>query len=389
MLEQGYRPRRVASRSRHRVGRNVFLQIAFILVASTLGYLALGPGQDAPKAARPEPKPVITTASARVVTSNAYGDLLNSSFSLGSAPVAFGLSAPLDTALHRSAASELAMAVPAPAPQIIAVAPPAAAPDAWSLAPQGIALAPPATAPDAPSLAPESQPPASAQAIAGIVQNVPLPAPRPSEFKLPAISDPKTIALRQPSRRVKVAAPAPAAQDNRSFFQKLFGAPPQPAGPALAYAAPEDDVVDRSRGRRLSPALVPGPDLVSAQGTAVYDISARTVYMPNGERLEAHSGLGDKMDDPRFVHVRMQGATPPHVYNLTEREALFHGVRALRLTPVGGSGAIHGRAGLLAHTYLLGPRGDSNGCLSFKDYHRFLQAYLRGEVKRLVVVAGG
>jgi hypothetical protein len=83
----------------------------------------------------------------------------------------------------------------------------------------------------------------------------------------------------------------------------------------------------------------------------------------------------------------MRGATPPHVYDLTEREQLFHGVEALRLTPVGGSGAIHGRVGLLAHHYLLGPGGDSNGCLSVKDYDRFLQAYRRGEIRRLVVVA--
>ena len=106
-----------------------------------------------------------------------------------------------------------------------------------------------------------------------------------------------------------------------------------------------------------------------------------------GERLEAHSGLGDRKDDPRYVHERMKGATPPHVYELTMRERPFHGVRALRLNPVGGSAAIHGRAGLLAHTYLLGPGGDSNGCVSIRDYDRFLQAYLRGEVKRLVVVA--
>ena len=29
----------------------------------------------------------------------------------------------------------------------------------------------------------------------------------------------------------------------------------------------------------------------------------------------------------------------------------------------------------------------SNGCVSFKDYNAFLQAYQNGEVKRLVVVA--
>ncbi len=32
--------------------------------------------------------------------------------------------------------------------------------------------------------------------------------------------------------------------------------------------------------------------------------------------------------------------------------------------------------------------GASNGCVVFRDYDRFLRAYLRGEVRRLVVVAG-
>ncbi|MFY8153608.1 MAG: hypothetical protein ACOVOI_16130, partial [Hyphomicrobiales bacterium] len=79
-------------------------------------------------------------------------------------------------------------------------------------------------------------------------------------------------------------------------------------GPAMAYAAPEDDAVDRARGRRLSPSFGPAPG--AAQATAIYDISAKTVHMPNGEKLEAHSGFGDKMDDPRYVHVRKHGATP-------------------------------------------------------------------------------
>ena len=38
--------------------------------------------------------------------------------------------------------------------------------------------------------------------------------------------------------------------------------------------------------------------------TAIYDITAKIVHMPNGEKLEAHSGLGAMMDDPRHVHVR-------------------------------------------------------------------------------------
>ena len=108
--------------------------------------------------------------------------------------------------------------------------------------------------------------------------------------------------------------------------------------------------------------------------------------MPNGKTLEAHSGLGDRLDNPRHVREPMRGATPPDVYELTPREQLFHGVRALRLNPVGG-GKLFGRAGFLAHTYMLGRGGDSHGCVVFKHYEEFLRAYQNGEVKRLVVVA--
>jgi hypothetical protein len=119
--------------------------------------------------------------------------------------------------------------------------------------------------------------------------------------------------------------------------------------------------------------------------TAIYDITARTVYLPSGRRLEAHSGFGGFMDNPRQVHLRMRGATPPNVYNLTLRERLFHGVRALRLNPVNGS-RMYGRAGILAHSYLLGPNGQSHGCVSFSNYPEFLSAYLRGEITRIAVV---
>lgn len=227
---------------------------------------------------------------------------------------------------------------------------------------------------------------------------VPRPVPRPSDLKLPTPPEPR-VAARATSRQGKdVVAKAEPAADNRNFFEKLFGVnanAPQSSGERLAYAAPQDDITQRSgRGSGLTVAPAPMPVPMSsatpaASGkTAVYDISARVVYLPNGERLEANSGLGEMMNDLRFVHVRMKGPTPPHVYNLTEREALFHGVRAIRMHPVGGSGKIFGRAGLLVHNYLLGPRGDSNGCVSVKDYDRFLQAFLRGEIKQLVVVAG-
>ena len=46
-----------------------------------------------------------------------------------------------------------------------------------------------------------------------------------------------------------------------------------------------------------------------------------------------------------------------------------------------------GRAGLLAHSFMLGPNGQSNGCVSFRDYDAFLRAYMNHQVKQLVVVA--
>jgi hypothetical protein len=112
---------------------------------------------------------------------------------------------------------------------------------------------------------------------------------------------------------------------------------------------------------------------------------AHKVYMPNGQRLEAHSGFGNYLDDPRYVSEKDRGPTPPNVYDLSLRDELFHGVRAIRLNPVGG-GNMFGRDGMLAHTYMLGPNGQSNGCVSFSDYPAFLNAVLSGEVTRLVVV---
>jgi hypothetical protein len=223
---------------------------------------------------------------------------------------------------------------------------------------------------------------------------VPVPQPRPAEVLQDMAREETPPAPRRSRRMRQIEQPPAATQqaDNRGFFQKLYSgndaAAPRQSGQALAYAAPPaPENLPRSQPLSKGFGLFSSSSPSASGGTAVYDISARTVYLPNGEKLEAHSGMGDKRDDPRHVNVSMRGATPPHTYDLSEREALFHGVPALRLTPVGGSGAIYNRVGLLAHTYMLGPKGDSNGCISFKDYNRFLQAYRRGEVKRLVVVA--
>ena len=211
-----------------------------------------------------------------------------------------------------------------------------------------------------------------------------LPPPRPSRVAaLEAVASEPRVASRPASSRARTAAAPSGEGDTRNFLEKLFGVP---ASGGTTYAALDGGALPAPPAAKIAP--TPAPAVSAGGGTAIYDISARTLTLPGGERLEAHSGLGDKIDDPRFVHVRMRGATPPGTYDLTEREALFHGVRAIRLNPVGGSGAVHGRAGLLAHTYMLGPNGQSNGCVSLLDYDRFLQAFLRGEVRRLVVVAG-
>ena len=148
----------------------------------------------------------------------------------------------------------------------------------------------------------------------------------------------------------------------------------KPAAPRLASLEP-------APAPRSGSMLLRDPD----SHTAIYDIAAHTVYLPNGEKLEAHSGLGGRLDDPRYVAEKARGPTPPNVYALTLREELFHGVRAIRLNPV-NDGKMYGRDGILAHTYMLGPSGQSFGCVSFKDYPQFLKAFLRGEIDRLVVV---
>ncbi len=123
-------------------------------------------------------------------------------------------------------------------------------------------------------------------------------------------------------------------------------------------------------------------------GVAIYDISAARVYMPDGSVLEAHSGIGEMADNPRYVNQKMRGPTPPDTYNLTMRESLFHGVQALRMTPVSGKVG-YNRSGILAHSYLLrGGRAESHGCVAFKNYDKFLNAFKQGHIKQLVVVPG-
>ncbi len=286
---------------------------------------------------------------------------------------------------------------------------PASAPEAAPYPP----MPPAATA--APSVAvalPEAIPLPPIRDVPQIDDIVPLPPARPSEFAEP-LPNPAV-----PERRVALPSPGPAAApaDERNVFQKLLGLG-QPSGSVVASRPPAQPVQPARPGVWPTPqppaaaatTVVARPPaagegrggfggLFSAfsssasmsrlgydRQTAVYVISAHAVYLPDGSRLEAHSGLGDRLDDVRYVHERARGPTPPHLYELTMREALFHGVQAIRLNPV-GEGGVYGRAGLLAHPYMLGPNGESNGCVSFKDYNAFLRAYQNGEVNKLAVV---
>jgi type VI secretion system (T6SS) effector TldE1-like protein len=210
---------------------------------------------------------------------------------------------------------------------------------------------------------------AEAQAAPAASIKVPLPRSRPPEAQLAASASRNDGAQ-------SGAEGSGSAPDIRSLLQKIAAL--LPSGLTLASAAPDGGVF--GNGQDLPPRLA-GYD----RQTAVYDISAHTVYMPDGSRLEAHSGFGSLLDDPNHINERNRGATPPHLYDLTLREKSFHGVQALRMIPV-GEGDLYGRSGILAHSYMLGPNGDSNGCVSFRDYDTFLKAFMNGDVKHLVVV---
>ena len=346
--------------------------------ATTLSALpALGPGSLRMPALASRLVPPLKVASALPVPQRVTDDPLLLPGFVAGAPSGFAGSRPLSARFIPADAPALAVVAEAPAPAVSRAAV-AEATEAAVAGPQ--VLAANAEDADADVVIP-SIPPSASPLLAA---DVPLPTPRPTDIAPGVTRAPPFRATRRPT---VLASLTPAAKpmvspDNRSFLEKFFGVGQQdarPATPVLGYAAPEDSWFSGLRnGAGGNPARSYG------EGTAVYEIASHTVFMPDGTRLEAHSGLGSRLDDPRFVHERMRGPTPPATYGLKLRESLFHGVQALRLTPV--DSRVFGRDGLLAHTYMLGPKGDSNGCVSFRDYKTFLQAFQKGDVRRLVVV---
>ena len=167
------------------------------------------------------------------------------------------------------------------------------------------------------------EPPRMGQDLAA-AKGPPFPAPRPR------------ARLAQVARiNTSSSAPIPARTDSaiqpdeRSFLQRFFGMQRQSPGQAMAYGSPEDGILQGAG--RTGPALSSRTE----DGTAIYDSGAHAVVLPNGSVLESHSGLGPLLDDPASVAMKDRGALPPQTYKLSLREAPFHGVRALRLTPIG------------------------------------------------------
>lgn len=248
------------------------------------------------------------------------------------------------------------------------------------------------------------------------LQEVRKPMQGPQMAALPAPGDAAPLSTEPPQVETATVVPLPVAnplfagrlqapgadgtdeemaQSAEATRQQLAVAPLPPRNPLMSVQTAAVGPLPEDEPEETAP-LAPEPPPPEATRPeldypragdrfALYDIKAKKVYLPNGTKLEAHSGYGDKMDDIRHVAVKMYGPTPPNIYKLTWREQLFHGVKAVRMTPIGGN-AMYNRNGFLVHSYLLGPRGDSNGCVSIDDYDTFRDAFAKGQFDRIVVV---
>jgi hypothetical protein len=149
----------------------------------------------------------------------------------------------------------------------------------------------------------------------------------------------------------------------------------------VAYAKPDRSLFGDLFKSKSNDTSWPG------KGTkvAIYDVSNATVYLPDGTKLRAHSGIGKMRDNPRYEHVTMKGPTPAGIYRLSMREKRFYGVEAIRMTSIDGRDPKN-RTGLLTHTNLLRGQKGSHGCVAFQNYQPFLKAFKRGQITMLVVV---
>ena len=101
------------------------------------------------------------------------------------------------------------------------------------------------------------------------------------------------------AQRAKAAVMSIASNDKPTMVEKLWGKQPS-HGSLLSYASADasvtgslpDTTLAKSDARRIA---------ALRQADRGLRISAKMVYLPDGTKLEAHSGLGSKLDDARSV----------------------------------------------------------------------------------------
>lgn len=194
-----------------------------------------------------------------------------------------------------------------------------------------------------------------------ILSQIPLPESKPAletvAIEKPVVEEEKPVA-RNKREKVKDKEEVAYAKPERSLFGDLFKGKGGNSGTGWL-----------GKGTRV----------------AIYDVSNATVYMPDGTKLRAHSGIGKMRDNPRYEHIKMNGPTPAGIYRLKMRERRFHGVEAIRMTSIDGRDPKN-RTGLLTHTNLLRNQKGSHGCVAFQNYEPFLNAFKRGHITMMVVV---
>ena len=225
----------------------------------------------------------------------------------------------------------------------------------------------------------------TSSSISQSVTNAPVPPRRPAELRLSAIQTAPQAALRRPVAANTTSAVAPAVSDNRSLIEKMFdqrpASGPQASGPALAYAVPEGGVTGIARS------VISGGQSGYNRRTAIYDISAHTVYLPNG--ATAGGAFGSRRRDRTIRASCMKecaGRRHQMFTSLLRANSFFMGFKRCVSNP--SARAIFSDAPDFWRILICScANGASNGCVSFKNYDAFLQAYQNGEIKHLAVVA--
>ena len=204
-----------------------------------------------------------------------------------------------------------------------------------------------------------------------VAQMARLPVPRPADAG-PAAGPAKNTACSLIREMTQSAKARPCWRPSRKrethdLRQAVWQL--KSSGATLAYASADASATGTIDRPKTAPGRIGALRSVD-RGLAIF--RAVRLICPDGTKLEAHSGLGSKLDDPKFV--ARQDVSPDAAARL--RPGAAGGAvpwrsGALRLIPVGGDEAIYGRSGLLAHTYMPGPNGDpaTAAFLSRRDYN--------------------